>query len=74
MTWPAYDTHQLVDEVAQLLRDRGLELDPADDRSSYRTRGAADLLSGLGVTPTFPPEQTLDLNGQRSYTARLHGD
>jgi hypothetical protein len=30
------------------------------------------LLSGLGVAPTVPPEDALDLDGHRAYNARIH--
>jgi hypothetical protein len=52
-----YDPNRLIDEVRELLRERGL--DPAGswtpERATLATGGAAMLLRGLGVTPAMDP-------------------
>ncbi|MCI2424308.1 hypothetical protein MOQ72_43640 [Saccharopolyspora sp. K220] len=73
----SYNIHTLINEVTQLLADRGIEVDVTADpaRKVQRSQGASNLLSGLGVTPTLAPEQGgVDLDGHLAYTARIHGD
>lgn len=68
-----YDIQKLIDQVAELLQESGLEVDTAADVKRQR-RGASDLLAGLGVSATLPPELALDLDGGLSYNRRIHGD
>ncbi|GAA3352129.1 hypothetical protein [Saccharopolyspora gregorii] len=72
--WDTYPAAKLVNDVAQLLQERGVTPQPADDREAERIQAARKLLSSLGVTPTLSPEQSLDLDGHTSYNARVHGD
>lgn len=72
--WDHYPAAKLVDEVAQLLQERGVTPRPSEDREAERVRAARKLLSSLGVTPTLSPEGSLDLDGHASYNARMHGD
>ena len=73
MSRSSYDVQKLVDQVADLLRDNGANVDASADPRRQR-RGALDLLVGLGVSPTLPPELSLDLDGGRDYNRRIHGD
>jgi hypothetical protein len=50
-----YDPIQLVDEVSDLLRKRGLSPAFPDGRSTDASTGASMLLRGLGVFPGIDP-------------------
>lgn len=67
MTWPSYNLHELIDEVVNLLRQKGIavSVDPVDQ--DRREGGAAALLSGLHVIPTVSSEHALDLDGHAQY-------
>lgn len=73
MSWDSYNVQRLIDQVGRLLQENGVQIDQDADPKRQR-QGAADLLSGLGVTPTLSPEHTLDLNGHVTYNTRVHGD
>lgn len=71
----SYDPYKLVEEVIALLAERGLE--PARvniEDPGARVKGASLLLRGLGIDPLMSPEDALDLDGNRAYDKRVHGD
>ena len=69
-----YDPYKLIEDVRALLADRGLTPDCIEGMAGDRLAGASTLLRGLGVEPLMAPEDALDLDGHRSYNARIHGD
>jgi hypothetical protein len=69
-----YDPRRLVEEVAALLSERGLQPNPDGGSAVERMTGASMLLRNLGITPAAAPEDWLDLDGQRGYNRLVHGD
>lgn len=74
MSAHSYDPRRLVSDVAKLLEERGVAVDREQGSGEDRMAGAGRLLRGLGVEPLAAPEDTLDLNGHKSYASRLHED
>ena len=70
----SYDPRTLMNEVAQLLEERGVTVDRERGTVADRTAGAGMLLRGLGVDPLAAPEDALDLDGGASYNAHVHND
>lgn len=73
MTRSTYNVQQLIDQAARLLQAHGANVDRSSDHERQQ-RGAAELLVGLGITPTLPPESALDLDGHAAYNRRIHND
>lgn len=69
-----YDPYQLAEDVAALLRERGLFPERRDGHAGERLAGAAMLLRGLGAEPLMSHEAALDLDGHGRYVARVHDD
>jgi hypothetical protein len=69
-----YDPYQLIEDVAVLLRQRGLDPVRLDGQAGERLAGAAMLLRGLGAEPLMSQQAALDLDGHTRYVARVHGD
>lgn len=74
VSWDRYNRDQLITDVAEMLRDRGLSPDLTPERQAQRQQAACDLLAGLSVMPTLSPIAGLDLDGHSRYQNRLHGD
>lgn len=70
----SYDPRRLVTEVADLLSDRGVEIDRSKWCTEDLIAGSGRLLRGLGIEPLASPEDTLDLDGHTDYNSRVHGD
>ncbi|KZB85820.1 hypothetical protein [Amycolatopsis regifaucium] len=69
-----YDPYRLIDDVEGLLIQRGHRPERVEGRAGDRVAGASRLLRGLGIEPLRAPGDALDLDGQRAYQARVHGD
>lgn len=69
-----YDPYILIDEVTALLRDRGLTPERVDlEQPGARVTAACMLLRSLNIAP-LRDAGTIDLDGQRAYNRRIHGD
>ncbi|MGO1050563.1 hypothetical protein [Crossiella sp. CA198] len=69
-----YDPRRLVEDVIELLTERGLQPDRDSGTAVDRMTAASKLLRNLGVMPAAAPEDWLDLDGQRGYNRVVHGD
>jgi hypothetical protein len=70
-----YDPYELVDDVIDLLRERGLSPERVDvETPAARITGASLLLRGLGIQPARALQDVTDLDGGARYNARMHGD
>lgn len=69
-----YDPRKLVNDVVELLAERGLRPDLESGKALDRMQAASKLLHNLGITPAAAPEDWLDLDGQRGYNRLVHGD
>ncbi|WP_158842659.1 hypothetical protein [Saccharothrix deserti] len=74
--WDHYNARNLVDDVVQLLEQRGTTPDRERMKSTKREQleAAQKLLSSIGIVPTLAPEDSLDLDGHMDYNRRVHGD
>lgn len=69
-----YSAKQLIEDVAELLRERGLNPERDLDLRWERSIGASKLLRGFGITDTVEPKDAIDLDGHLGYVRRVHGD
>jgi hypothetical protein len=71
----SYDPHRLINDVIELLEQRGLTPERVDiETPGARVLGASLLLRGLGIDPLATPEDALNTNGHLAYNRRIHGD
>jgi hypothetical protein len=59
-----YNPYHLIEEVAVLLRERGLEPDIPEGRLGQAVAGAGMLLRAFGVTPGMDVVETLERKPQ----------
>lgn len=69
-----YSAKQLIEDVVELLKDKGLEPQRDPELRWDRSIGASQLLRGLGIVDLVEPKEALDLDGHLGYVRRTHGD
>lgn len=73
-----YNPVQLTHDVYRLLLDKGLPVDREAGDLDAAIDGADKILRWLGIEPVVPEwingYQKADLDGQRAYNRRIHGD